>query len=805
MSCYRVFFSQGAKMMCPVTSAEEYREMRNCDEHVLRVASVRSGNRDMKSSLMQMNYSCIPGENMKLAGVKTASNSVGMDIDFDPDDPDYDKKMAEVPSLIISKAKEVGLLMLERSVNKGYHVVFKRRFFDGLDDVRKNQERNLRWASEVLGVQFDKNAKDITRVFFTTTASDEDLLFLDDGLFLNEAALEGASMAAENPTARDADASRTGTDGMTAAVPAAPAALAAAPTAAPTAAPAVAAAVIAADADAAVASEDEDFSEDYQGIPYKDIVAKYWVLFNNGKEPCVGDRNMQTFELAKTLRSICDYKQAFLEKVIDRYDGLSEEEWHKTIANAIKDESQKKGMPYRLKQILRACKEDRKLKYLAVGAGHGDDENDANVRGAKMPERPKKMPKFLKLVSSKVSDKYKAMVEEAIWPAVCAHLKGVKFQYIDGCEHEANISSPLIGRQGIGKGCINKPIEVLLEDITERDRQNEMRERQWRQRNQGKGASKDRQPRPDDLIFQRLDFDLTPAALSQALIDAEKNGGRRIITKVDEIEMLGQVGNGKNDTVGLLIRYAFDNARWGQKRVGLDSVNGSYTVRWVWNASCTRKSAHKFITPAWVANGTLSRLNLNTILVPKGNEEISKIGEYDDNYTADMRTYVEKLNAANGLVSCQEADKLAQAMLKEHNDIADMCESEGYRVFSYRAIVIGWLKANLLYILNDYKWDKSIAKYVKYSVRRDMWVKFYHFGDEIESEFEDDDNTRHALPQNMLSLLPDEFTLNEYLTMRQEQGRTGAGKSTLRMWKQRGYIDFDDVSGRYVKKVRSDG
>ncbi len=771
MSCYRVFFSQGAKMMCPVTSAEEYREMRNCDEHVLRVASIRDGNPDMKRFLMQMNYSCIPGEDMKLAGVKTASNSVGMDIDFDPDDPDYDKKMAEVPSLIISKAKEVGLLMLERSVNKGYHVVFKRRFFDGLDDVRKNQERNLRWASEVLGVQFDKNAKDITRVFFTTTASDEDLLFLDDGLFLNEA-------ATTTIMARDADASRTGTDGNAAAVPAGA---------------------------QEEKTEEEEFAEDYQGIPYKDIVAKYWVLFNNGKEPCVGDRNMQTFELAKTLRSICNYNQAFLEKVIDRYDGLSEEEWHKTIANAIKDESQKKGMPYRLKQILRACKEDRKLKYLAVGAGHGDDENDANVRGAKMPARPKKMPKFLKLVSSKVSDKYKAMVEEAIWPAVCAHLKGVKFQYIDGCEHEANISSPLIGRQGIGKGCINKPIEVLLEDITERDRQNEMRERQWRQRNQGRGASKDRQPRPDDLIFQRLDFDLTPAALSQALIDAEKNGGRRIITKVDEIEMLGQVGNGKNDTVGLLIRYAFDNARWGQKRVGLDSVNGSYTVRWVWNASCTRKSAHKFITPAWVANGTLSRLNLNTILVPKGNEEISKIGEYDDNYTADMRTYVEKLNAANGLVSCQEADKLAQVMLKEHNDIADMCESEGYRVFSYRAIVIGWLKANLLYILNDYKWDKSIAKYVKYSVRRDMWVKFYHFGDEIESEFEDDDNTRHALPQNMLSLLPDEFTLNEYLTLRQEQGRTGTGRSTLRMWKQRGYIDFDDVSGRYVKKVRSDG
>ena len=761
MSCYRVFYSQGAKMMCPVTSAEEYREMRNAEDHVLRVASIREGNPAMKRFLMQMNYSCIPGEDMKLAGVKTASNSVGMDIDFDPKDPDYDKKMAEVPSLIISKAKEVGLLMLERSVNKGYHVVFKRQFFDGLDEGRilQNQELNLRWASEVLGVKFDDCAKDIQRVFFTTTASDEDLLFLSDDLFENEAASWHVDFVDDSEAAPEDNAGAPEN-----------------------------------------AQEEEKFPEEYNGIPYKAIVKKYWELYNNGKEPCMGDRNMQTFELAKTLRSICDYNQTFLEKVIDQYDGLSEEEWHKTIANAIKDEGQKKGMPFRLKQVLKACKDDRKLKYLAVGAGRDDDENDANVKGARMPERPENMPRFLKLVSSKVSDRFKAMVEEAIWPAVCAHLQGVKFRYIDGCEHEANISSPLIGRQGIGKGCINKPIEVLLEDITERDRQNEMREQQWRMKNQVKGASKDKQPRPADLIFQRLDFDLTPAALSQALIDAEHNGERRIITKVDEIEMLGQVGYGKKDTVGLLVRYAFDTARWGQKRVGLDSVNGSYTVRWVWNASCTRKAAHKFITSAWVANGTLSRLNLNTILVPKGNEEISKVGEYDDKYERDIRKYVNKLNAAYGLVTCKEADKLAQTMLNEHNGIADMCESEGYRVFSYRAVVIGWLKANLLYILNDYKWDKSIDEYVAYSVRRDLWVKFYHFGDEIEEEFEDEDSKKNTIPQNMLSLLPDEFTYDDYLTMRQSQGRVGTGKALLRVWKQRGYIDYDDVTGRYVKR-----
>ena len=759
MSCYVINKSQGAKIMRPVTSAEEYRKFRSSEKHVRMVADVRGGNSKLKQKLMEMNYSCIPGADMKLKGVKTASNSVGMDIDFNPDDPDYGKKMAEVPQMIIAKKDEIGLLMLERSVNKGYHLVFKRKFFDGLAEgkILQNQEKNLRWASEMLGVKFDDCAKDIQRVFFATTASDDDLLYLDDGLFLNEA-------AAETTTARETDAPRTGTDGITAAAPA----------------------------------EKTSFPDNYQGMLYKDIIAKYWKFYNHGKEPCMGDRNAKTYELAKDICTICKFNQAFVESVIPQYDGFPDEEYHKTIANAIPDKP--KEIPDKLQRVLDAVRADLKLKYLAVGAGRGDDESDDNVRGAAMPERPKNMPKFLKLVSSKVEDKFKAMVEEAIWPAVCAHLQGVRFRYIDGCEHEANISSPLIGRQGIGKGCINKPIEVLLEDITERDKQSEMREQQWRLRNQGKGSSKDRQPRPDDLIFQRLDFDLTPAALSQSLIDAEKNGGRRIITKVDEIEMLNQVGNGKNDTVGLLIRYAFDTARWGQKRVGLDSVNGSYTVRWVWNASCTRKAAHKFITKAWVANGTLSRLNLNTIIVPKGNEAISKVGVYDDKYTVAMRQYVNKLNAANGLIINTEADKLAKDMLKEHNDIADMCESEGYRVYSYRAVVIGWLKAILLYILNDYKWDKSIEEYVEYSVRRDLWVKFYHFGDEIETEFEDEDTPKRAMPQNMLSLLPDEFTFNDYLKVRQEQGRTGAGKDTLRMWVHRGYIYIDDATKKYIKK-----
>ena len=774
MSCYFIQYVQGQKILRPVHSKEEYLKLRDSDRQKWLVSEIRRGRKDgsmnkeeiakLKRQLLQFNYSCIPGEDGHLKGVKTPSMSFGMDIDFDPEDPEYEKKMEEVPQRVMEKKDEIKPLMLERSPGKGYHLVCRRTILDGIAEgkILENQEMNLKRVSEILGIPFDIHAKDVTRVFFGTTASEGDLIFLDEGLFSPSKPPEGGCTAALRET-----------EGQAAKLPGTVAA-------------------------ASSSSPWGGREGAYQGIPYSAIIKKYWDMFYDGKEPCMGDRNVRTFELAMLLRSICDYSQAMLEEVIPRYDGFPEDEWRRTIESALKEP--RKGMPYKLKQVLDAMKEDRKLKYLALGAGKGDDENDSNVRGAGMPQRPQRMPRFLKLLSSKVPEKFKAMLEEAVWPSLCAHLHGVRFKYIDGCEREANISSPLIGRQGIGKGNVKAPIEIVLADITESDEQNEKRETQWRQNNWGKSSQKDRQKRPSDIIIQRLDTDLTPAALAQSLVDAENNGERRIITSVDEIEMLNQISNKGVDSVGLLIRYAFDSAKWGQKRVGIDSVNGKYTVRWVWNASCTRESAHSFITKRWVSNGTLSRLNLNTILVPKGRQDISVIGDYDDNYKEKIRAYVDKLNAASGLVQCVQADKLAKEMLNEHNDIADQCESEGYRIMSYRAVVIGWLKANILYILNDYKWDKAIGEYVAYSVRRDLWVKFFHFGDEITEVFDkEDDNNHSPIPQNMFAVLPKEFTYNEFLEIRKAQGLAGDGKSTLRSWVHRKMLMIDDLSGRYVK------
>ena len=761
MSCFYIQYVQGQKILRPVRSKEEYLKLRDSDRQKWLVSEIRRGLKDgsmskeeiakLKRQLLQFNYSCIPGEDGHLKGVKTPSMTFGMDIDFDPEDPEYEKKMEEVPQRVMEKKDEIKPKMLERSPGKGYHLVCMRTILDGIAEGRilENQEMNLKRVSEILQIPFDQNARDCTRIFYATTASEEDLIFLDEGLFEAEKA-ECISVAKHPETG--------------------------------------------------ITNKPEPAASDlsYQGIAYSAIIKKYWDMFYDGKEPCMGDRNVRTFEICMLLRSICDYSQEILEAVIPRYDGFPVDEWRRTIDSALKEP--RKGMPYKLKQVLDALRQEKKLQLMANGKTTGGTVTNINGQLSVMPERPKRMPKFLNLVSSKVDPYYKAMVEESIWPGVCAHLHGVKFWYIDGVDCEANISSPLIGKQSSGKGLVNKPIEYVLADITERDKENVQREEQWRERNKGKGASKDRQNRPKDIVIQRLDQDLTPAALAQSLIDGERNGKKRIITKVDEIEFLSDIGDGDKRKVSLLVRYAFDSGSWGQRRVGLDSVNGSYTVRWVWNASSTSSRAKAFINRDWVANGSLSRLNVNTIIKPEGNQNIKKVEAYDDKYAEELKVYIDRLNAASGDIRCKQADALAYKLLEEHNEIADLCESEGYRVFSYRAVKIGWLKACLLYIMNDYKWDKSIAEYVAYSVRRDLWAKFLYFGDEIEAEFAEEKNVSRSTPKNMLTMLPDEFTFEDYLNVRQSLGKQGDGRGTIRIWVHRGYIVLDDTTKRYVKK-----
>ena len=757
MSCFRIYYNENkAKFMTPVNSAEEYRKLRHTLTQINLVSKARKGELvpdskgnlvEAKSQLRQMNYSCLPNEDGSLKDSKRLSQSVGMDIDIHCKDFESEEQWAarieEVAQLVLQKKEELQLLMLERSAGSrdknglpkaGFHLVFKRR-------PELTQEENLMWASQLLGVEFDSAAKDITRVFFTTTASEEDLLYLDDELFCNEECKDAKTQASHTAQAQ------------------APASATVKPNA----------------------------TLNYHGLPYSDIIQKYWELYNYGKLPAEGDRNVKTFELAKLLRHICDYNVQTLERVIPRYDGFPEEEWRQTIINAVNEE--RKGMPYQLRQVLTELKKERKFR--ATG-GTKDTP----------PQRPKKLPRLLMLLTSKVPEMYKDAVAEAAFPALGIHLHGVKFLYTDNVEHEPTFMHVLIAQQSIGKGRIKEPIDCINADIMQRDEPNRLREAEWKRKNPA-AKSKPKDPRPQDICIQLVIDNLTDAVFNQRVVDAHRNGERFIYTIVDEVEGLRKVtSSGKTEDVSVLIRKAFDNAMHGQERVGADAITGIAPLRWNWNASSTPPNAVRFFSKA-VNDGTLSRLNISTILKPEKREgeknHAPVVGFYDEEFKEALKPYLNRLDTASGLVECNKAKQLALQLQEELDELADLYESEAYRILSYRAIVIGFLKAMVLYVADGMRWSREIADYVRWSVQMDLWCKMRFFGAQLEEQLDMEVKILNACPKDMLSLLGNDFTEEEYSLMRQQQGKQGDGRSTLRSWKLRGYVDFDTESRRWFK------
>ena len=740
--------------MRPVLNREDYLRLRNGGNQKSNLNRIRQGEVKLKGDLVQMNYSCLPNEDGTLKGSKTASMSVCMDIDFKAPEglSEEEKKawlseqMARVPELVLSRKDELVPLMLERSATKGYHFAFRRR--PDLD-----QEGNLKWASELLGLKYDEQAKDITRVYFTTTGDENELLYLDDELF--DVSVFQCFSSGERLFRPPLAPPNLGGESC---------------------------------------AQHSPCQKDYNGMPYAEIIEKYWELFNGGKKPVEGDRNALTFELAVTIRSICGYSLEQLLSVIPNYWNrendtpaqrkANEAEWRQTIENALKEP--RKGMPLRLKQVLQALKAQSGVK--ACGGTMTTP-----------PPMPKRLPPLIRLLTKNVPWFYKPAVANAVFPALGVHLHGVKFRYWDNVDHEATFMNVLIGRQSIGKGTIKKPIEYIMEDIKQRDQPNREREAEWKQKNPGARQKKD--PRPKDICIQMLIDNLTDAVFNQRIVDANNNGQRFIYTIVDEIEGLKKVtSKGTVDEVGLLIRKAFDNSDAGQERVGADSVSGIAPLRWNFNASTTPPNARKFFFKM-VNDGTVSRLDISSIIRNDDDDDAEPIlGLYDHTFAQELKPYIDRLEAANGLIECQQAKKLSLDMKQENKDAAKLFESEAYRVFSYRANVIAWLKGMVLYVAHGYKWSREIADFVRWSQQYNLWCKMLYFGQQLEKELRDEvEIQRQSGPQNLLELLQDEFSKDQYRQMRQSQGKTGDGENTLRTWMNRGYIVYDEVSGHYLK------
>lgn len=745
MSVHAIEYRQGAKVMRPIGTREEYLRLRGDARLKETLAKVRAGDEKAKARLPQMNYSCLPNEDGTLKGATRPSRSVGMDVDHL-----MPEELAALTDRILAKRAELGLLMLEKSARgAGLHVVFARH-------AEMTQEENLLWASDLLGVDFDKGAKDVTRVFYTTSDAAEDLLYVDDGLFDNSepevaecAVVQLCSSQAGGAAEGSEDAEKSAGSGSS----------------------------------EGSAEARAEFPTEYHGIGFEEIIRKYWELWNDGKEPMKGDRDTLTYQLACDLRHICGRNAEWLEAVIPCYDGFTPEERRRKIESALGAKSE--GMPYRLKLVLRELKRGEALR--ACG---GSEQVP--------PELPKRLPPLLRLLTSRVPVQYKAAVASAVFPSLATHLHGVRFRYWDNVEHEATLMHVLIGRQSVGKGSVRKPIEYITEEIRQRDIPNRQREAEWKQKNPGAKQKKD--PRPTDICIQLLIDNLTDAVFNQRIVDANNNGERFVYTIVDEIDALKKVtSRGTVDEVGLLIRKAFDNSLAGQERVGADSVSGIAPLRWNFNASTTPPNARRFFAKM-VNDGTVSRLDVSTIISDGESDELPVYGLYDGLFASELKPYLERLNAASGLVVCPQATRLAKELAQECAEAARLYDSEAYRVLSHRAIVIGWLKGMVLYVAQGYKWDKAVADFVRWSVQYNLWCKMLYFGQQLEAELKEEvEIQRQSGPQNQLELLPDEFNREQYQLMRQKQGKAGDGKNTLHSWMHRGYIYLDESSGRYCK------
>ena len=416
-----------------------------------------------------------------------------------------------------------------------------------------------------------------------------------------------------------------------------------------------------------------------------------------------------------------------------------------------------------------------------------------DVLGDVPPQLPKRLPKLVKLLLSKEPDVYKSACAMGIFPALGTHLVDVHFPYADHTMHEATFMTNCMAPMSSGKSCVNRVCEPIMADIKARDDENRRREDEWKEECRSMGANKQKPKRPDDLIIQIMSSDLTNAALVQKLQDAH---GRFLYTQLDEVELFDQLKvNGKSGQIGKIFRLAYDCGYYGQERVGIQSVTGRPRMRWNWNASCTIQRGQQFFRPM-MADGTLSRLSFSTIITYRG-MAMPVHGIYDEKLSEALKPYIDRLNAAKGVIDLPQAQGLIRKLDKEAKDTAWLCDDEVYEKLSYRAVVSAWLRAMVLYIAEG-KWSKDIENFVLWTMRYDMWCKMHFFGEQMHLQMAGEE-VRTRGPKNMLDQLNDAFTHEDAQTIRiREHKKKSNPTQMLCTWIDRGYITRDE-DGVYHK------
>ena len=524
------------------------------------------------------------------------------------------------------------------------------------------------------------------------------------------------------------------------------------------------------------------FDTEYNGINYGVLVECLQKLL--GGVPAHGSRNNFIFSMAAYLRYVCDDDPEWIAQILPTY-GEARDKWRRTIDSACQ-RAQYKAMP----QIVRRAISNAKLKIEngKIGGGMADSGDDLP------PEMPEKLPKLIQHLTKNVPEVCRPAVANAVFPALAAHLNGVKFWLIDGPEKEAKFMCVTMARQSSGKSAVNKPIEYIVADIVERDEINRRREQEWKEASANKGANKEKPKRPEDLCVQVLVSDMTNAAFVQRMKDAN---GKYLYTNLEELDLLKQLQTNGTKDVGKIICLCFDNGKYGQERVGTQSVTARVDIRWNWNASSTIQKGLQFFKGRMV-DGTLSRVNFCTIIPDKSKPFV--YGKYDEKYAEVLKPYITNLNLATGNIECKQALELAKKMSEQCADESALSDDDVYQDLAYRAVTIAYLKAMVLFIANDMTWTRDIAEFAEWSLRYDLWCKCHFFGEQVSEEKAKEVVKARRGRKNLLEMLPESFTLQDAIEVRRKNGMDDSGcRQMINTWIFRGYIDYDSTSGRYIK------
>ena len=438
--------------------------------------------------------------------------------------------------------------------------------------------------------------------------------------------------------------------------------------------------------------------------------------------------------------------------------------------------------------------EERRVKNSNADGNYTVQSSNLQVQSSdedypEPPAMPEKLPKLVELLISRTPEVYKPAVAHAIFPPLATHLWQTSFRYIDNVVHEATLSTCLLAGTGAGKSSVDKPIRYIMEDIRKRDAENLKREKEWKEEVTRKGANKDKRKRPDNLVIQEIDADMTSPAFVMRTAEAQ---GRFLYTSPNELDQFDALRGSGNQQFRIMC-LAFDPFNlFGQQRVGVQSVTERVTIRFNWNASTTIQKGQRYFSKV-LTDGPISRINFCTIPEREIGDEMPVYGDYDDAYREALKPYIENLNNARGLIDCPEAFQLALKLKEENAEFSRLSQDRVYENLSFRANVIAYLKACVLYVANGCKWEPEIDEFIRWSERYDLYCKMRFFGDAIKRANDTGEKSSKRGPSNMLMQLPDEFTYQQVIDLRVARGMDKKGTSRmLGNWKERHYIKVKD-------------